>query len=117
MSEERVKIIKDFREKIVKDLLEVLILKSIKESSELTGYKIMKEFFEKLGILLSSGTIYSTLYSLEREGLVKGEMKRHRVYSLTQRGERFINVLLSDQTTRQLLTLLQRPLSDVEKAE
>jgi DNA-binding PadR family transcriptional regulator len=117
MSEERIKIIKSFREKVVKDFLDVLVLKSIKEGSEPTGYKIMKGLSGKLGILLSSGTLYSVLRSLERKGLVKSDMKSHRIYSLTPKGERFINALLSDQTTRQFLILLQRPLSEVEKNE
>lgn len=118
MSGDRIKIIKGFREKVVKDFLDVLVLKSVKEGSELTGYKMMKELSGKLGILLSSGTLYSSLHSLERKGLVvKSDMKSRKVYSLTPKGERFINALLSDQTTRQLLTLLQRPLSEVEKHE
>ncbi len=38
--------------------------------------------------MISSGTIYSRLYSLERAGLVRGvEKGGKRVYELTSRGE------------------------------
>jgi DNA-binding PadR family transcriptional regulator len=63
MGENR-RIVKYFREKIVKSFLDALILKTIKDELGLTGYNMMTRFNEKFGIMLSSGTIYSTLHGL-----------------------------------------------------
>ena len=44
---------------------------------------------------MSSGTVYSLLYSLEREGLIKGVWNyRKRVYELSERGEQSIEVIM-----------------------
>jgi len=43
---------------------------------------------------MSSGTIYSLLYSLEREGMIKGIWnRRKRVYTLTKNGEQDITTI------------------------
>ena len=42
-------------------------------------------------MLFSSGTVYSTLYSLERHGLIIGEFTgKKRVYKLTKSGSKFL---------------------------
>jgi len=44
--------------------------------------------------MVSSGTVYSLLYSLERNGLIKGVgNQRKRIYALTERGEQDIKVI------------------------
>ena len=41
---------------------------------------------KKYGILISPGTIYSILYSLERKVYIEGQMvKRKRLYTLTKK--------------------------------
>jgi DNA-binding PadR family transcriptional regulator len=118
MGENR-RIVRCFREKIVKSLLDVLILKSIKDGCGVTGYYMMREIGDKHGVLLSSGTVYSMLYSLERKGLIQSGLKgRSRVYSLTDKGESFIEAIMGDQQTLQFMVLLEKPLSNArsEKA-
>ena len=46
-------------------------------------------------VLVSSGTVYSVLYSLERNGLIEGTWnERTRVYKLTGKGTRTIETVL-----------------------
>ena len=46
-------------------------------------------------MLISSGTVYSCLYHLERDGLIKGELvQRKRVYMLTENGRETVKTIL-----------------------
>lgn len=116
--DEKRKIVRDFREKMIKSFLGVLLLRNAKKKGDLTGYKIMMEINEKFGMLLSSGTVYGVLYGLENDGLVQSSMKdRSRVYGLTEKGEDFLNTLMNDQQCRQLLALLEKPLPGPSQVE
>jgi DNA-binding PadR family transcriptional regulator len=51
-------------------------------------------FIQKYDLLVSPGTVYALLYSLEREGLIKGKVEeRKRVYELTNSGLENANLL------------------------
>jgi DNA-binding PadR family transcriptional regulator len=86
------------QERIVKDFLDVLILVQLRKEPK-SGYDIISFVHKKLDLLMSPGTIYSCLYSLERDGLIQGHTsnssKRKRVYTLTDKGERTIQTILS----------------------
>jgi len=65
-------------------------------NSSLSGYDVISYIHNKFNLLVSSGTVYSLLYSLERNGLVEGTWdERKRVYKLTEKGAKTINTLLS----------------------
>jgi DNA-binding PadR family transcriptional regulator len=73
--------------------MDILILAEIKEGA-LSGYDVISLVHKKFGILVSSGTVYSLLYSLERDGLIKGVWdQRKRVYELSEKGEQNIKVI------------------------
>jgi DNA-binding PadR family transcriptional regulator len=62
----------------------------------LSGYDIISYVHSKFRLLVSSGTIYSLLYSLERNELIEGVWKeRKRTYQLTEKGEHMINTVLT----------------------
>jgi len=66
----------------------MLVLAELQEKP-LSGYDIITLIHKKFNVLVSSGTVYSLLYSLERKGLVNAEMEqRKRVYTLTDKGEK-----------------------------
>jgi len=67
---------------IVKSFLPYIALTTIKKAGEATAYTIIQHIQEELGIVLSAGTVYSTIYGLERKGYIKGETK----YRLTDKG-------------------------------
>jgi len=87
------KILKDLRKRTIKNFLDIFILGQLQENT-LSGYDIIGLVHKRFDVLMSSGTIYSLLYSLERDGLIKGiHEQRKRVYELTEKGEKAIQVL------------------------
>ena len=84
----------EISERLVRNCLDYIILKAVKNKA-LSGYEIMSFVHRKFGILLSAGTIYSILYSLERKDLVRATFnQKARCYSLTEKGEATLSVIL-----------------------
>jgi DNA-binding PadR family transcriptional regulator len=66
--------------------MDMLVLTELQEKP-LSGYDIITLIHKKFNVLVSSGTVYSLLYSMERKGLVNAEVdQRKRVYTLTDKG-------------------------------
>lgn len=81
------------RERVIKNFMDILVLTEIEKGS-LSGYDVINLVHRRFGVLVSSGTVYSLLYSMERDGLIKGIWnKRKRVYTLTEEGEQNIKVI------------------------
>ena len=71
----------------------MLILGELQEKA-LSGYDIISLIHKHFNVLVSSGTVYSLLYSLERKGLVTADMdQRKRVYTLTTKGEQTLETV------------------------
>jgi DNA-binding PadR family transcriptional regulator len=84
--------------KIVKDFLDIIVLARLRNAELLSGYEIMGLIHQKLGFLISSGTVYSLLYSMERKGLIKGELTDgKRVYVLTDQGKNLIDAIVGSK--------------------
>ena len=86
-------VLREMRERIVKNFLDVIVLTKLRESEALGGYDVVKLVNKKFGILVSTGSAYAVLYSLERDGLIKGRSSRKRVYTLTDKGEEKIKTI------------------------
>jgi DNA-binding PadR family transcriptional regulator len=103
-------ILKDLHGRTVKNFTDILIMKSLRKESPLSGYELIMLFHEKFHLLLSSGTVYSKLYSMERDGLIKGEWNgRKRVYQLTEKGKETIDFILKSRNAN--LQLMREILS------
>jgi DNA-binding PadR family transcriptional regulator len=103
------KTLMDVHRRIVKDFLDIIILARLRNTELLSGYEIMGLIHQKLGFLISSGTVYSLLYSMERKGLIKGELTNgKRVYVLTDQGKGAIDAILGskEELLRFMRTLL-----------
>jgi DNA-binding PadR family transcriptional regulator len=88
------KILRKIHERIIKNFMDIIIMTELRNGS-LSGYDFISYIHNKFNLLVSSGTVYSLLYSLERNGLIEGVWEeRKRVYKLTQKGEKTINTLL-----------------------
>lgn len=79
-----------YTEDLVKSHLEIIVLKFLSEKP-MCGLEIIKEIFTKYNVLLSQGTVYTTLYKLKKEGILyaefdKGNM-RTKKYSATWEGK------------------------------
>lgn len=76
------------RRRLVRDFLDMVILYRLRNVQCAMGYDVLKYVQRKYHVSLSPGTFYSTLYSMERRGFVKGECKStRRYYSTTAKGE------------------------------
>jgi DNA-binding PadR family transcriptional regulator len=74
-------------ERVVKNFLDMVILMELKKHS-MSGYNITSFINNKFNMLMGSGTVYSYLYFLEKNGLVKAEgAQEKKVYTLTEQGK------------------------------
>ena len=81
-------LVEKLHSRIIHDFMDIFILAEMKGDS-LSGYDAINLIHREFGVLVSSGTVYSLLYSLERDGLIRGTWNdRKRVYELTEKGER-----------------------------
>jgi len=81
-------------EKLRKRAIQNFIILTEMKKGALSGYDVIGLIHNKFGVLMSSGTIYSLLYSLERDDLIRGVWsQRKRVYELTEEGEQNIKVI------------------------
>lgn len=87
---------REMHERVVKGFLDVAIMAKLMDDDPMSGYDVISFVHKKFGILLSSGTVYSVLYSIERNGLVRGiQSQKRRVYKLTDKGERMIKTMFN----------------------
>ena len=91
------------QERILKGFLDILVLSKLRKEPK-SGYDIITFIHKRFNILPSSGTVYSTLYLLERDGLIKGGLTQgKRVYTLTDKGVNTIRTVLASRENIQLL--------------
>ena len=87
-------LVEQLHRKIVENFMDILILSEMNNKT-VSGYDVIHIVRRKFGILLSSGTVYSLIYSLERDGLIKGtQSSRKRIYSLTHKGSETIAAIM-----------------------
>ena len=99
---------KDIEIRIVKSFLDILILVEMKKQSNLSGYDVTAFVNNKFGGILSPGTVYATLYSMERKGLIEGKSDgRKTVYELTQQGNE-VTELMKDTYNEQMTDFIRK---------
>jgi len=102
-------VLKRMHGRIIKNFMDVLILAELRKRP-MSGYNVIEFIHNKFELLVSSGTVYSLLYSLEREKLIEGKWnERKRVYVLTEKGEKTIKAILNanDQIEGFMASLLK----------
>ena len=78
---------------MLKRFVDMIPLGELKKRG-MSGYDLVYRPHTKYDLLVSPGTVYALLYSLERQGLIKGRMEeRKRVYELTDCGLENANLL------------------------
>jgi len=102
-------VLKKMHRRIIKNFLDVLILAELR-NGPMSGYDVIAFIHNKFRLLVSSGTVYSLLYSLERDGLISGSWnQRKRVYKLTGKGEETIRAIMNaNDKIQYLMTSLLR---------
>jgi DNA-binding PadR family transcriptional regulator len=101
------KTLKKMHERIIKNFMDIIILAELR-NGPIGGYDVMSYIHNKFHLLVSSGTVYSLLYSLERNGLIEGTLnERKRVYELTEKGKKTIETILNaNDKIQNLITAL-----------
>lgn len=66
----KVKSLEKLRRRFIKNFLDILVLAELRDCL-MSGYDVIRFIYEKFGVLVSSGTVYSRLYTLERNGWIK----------------------------------------------
>jgi DNA-binding PadR family transcriptional regulator len=95
----------ELRWRFISRFLDLMILAALGEKP-MSGYDFLVLTSKKFYGRMSPGTIYSTLYSMERKGLVEGgNRKRRRVYSLTPKGKETLDNIL--ETKEEILHSLE----------
>jgi len=88
-------IVEQIEGRLIKVFLDVMILVELAKGRPLGGYDVIELVNKKFGTLLSSGTVYSVLYSMEREGLIVSGSERRKVYLLSDKGKETIKAISS----------------------
>jgi DNA-binding PadR family transcriptional regulator len=89
---------KEMGERIIKNFMDLIILKELRTYENISGYDIILMFHKKFRMLLSAGSAYSVLYALERKNLIEGAMTEgKRTYKLTKKGEETIEKILRNR--------------------
>ena len=89
------KILKNMHERLIKNFMDIIIMTQL-QKGPLSGYDVIAYIHTRFNLLVSSGTIYSLLYSLERKDLIEGIWdERKRTYKLTEKGQKTIQTILN----------------------
>ena len=93
-------VIMEMRERIVRAFLDLIVLMKLSEGCErLGGDDFIKLVTEEFDVMLSAGSIYAALYSMERNGLIQASSnRRKRVYVLTDKGEATVKTISEEKT-------------------
>lgn len=89
------KLIRKIHKRLIKSNLDIILLAELR-TKKLSGYDAISFIQSKYSYLISSGTVYSLIYSLERDGFVEGFWdERKRIYKLTEKGTDAIETILN----------------------
>ena len=92
------KIVREMEKRLVKSFLDLVVVFELRKSSCLSGYDVIEHINKKFGLLVSPGTVYALLYSMERKGLIKANYEEgKRVYTITDKGTDFINSIVCSE--------------------
>ena len=85
---------KAWRERLVKNHLDLIILRLLK-SKPRWGYEVNLEIRDRFKFYLSAGTLYPLLHSMEEKGYLQAVWEAEggrgrKVYRITPRGEEFL---------------------------
>ncbi len=99
-------------EHAVKKSLRILILSLLKQQP-MCGFDIIKSLMHQFNVLLSQGTVYPILYSLEKEGYLKTVVKsdnKTKLYVPTEKAHRYIDQQIKEYILAQekILDLVSR---------
>lgn len=101
--------VRKLTERVIVTFLDFIILSQLM-TRPLSGYDIMNYIRKKHNFLLSPGTIYSTLYAMERKGLIEGSYQgKKRLYTITKTGVDMTISIKNSKKFRDFLFKIMEP--------
>jgi DNA-binding PadR family transcriptional regulator len=93
---------------MILNFVDIIILKRLKEAQLSSGYDVMQHLNRRFRFLPSPGTVYSALYSLERQNLIEARTDQGKTtYKLTKRGEEHLkSISCATDTTKAFFSYL-----------
>ena len=90
---------KEIVQHIVRNMLDIQLLRIV-QAKPTWGYQIKKQVNAEFNIKLRHGSLYPTLNSLERKGLLESIKQQNgkrtrKVYTITEEGETYLQVYSS----------------------
>ncbi len=106
----------EIMEHSVKKALHFLILAMLRQRP-MCGFDIIKSLVENFNVLLSQGTVYPILYSLEKEGYLRTEIKpdnKTKLYVPTEKAISYIDRQIKEyiQAQEKILSLISKGLEE-----
>ena len=101
--------LKKMHVRIIRNFLDILVLAELCKGP-LSGYDVMGFIHRRYHLLISSGSVYAVLFTLERKGLISGvSTQRKRVYRLTETGQKTVRAIMktNDRIWHLVLSLLK----------
>jgi len=82
-------VVRQIEKRILNGFMDVLVLSMLHHHpGQISGYDVIKYLQRRYRFLPSPGTVYSCLYHMERNGLLRGKQNgRKRLYTMTQHGK------------------------------
>ena len=86
MERYREEITSRIRQKCIRGFIDIMTL-ALLVDSPMCGYEIIETIYERARVLLSPGTVYPLLDSLQRKGLIESKTEsKKKIYEITGRG-------------------------------
>lgn len=93
-NEEDENIKSEFIKKLICNFLDIIMIAHFQQKA-FSGYDVIQFVNRRFGILLSSGTVYYTLYAMEREKLLESYcVFNKRVFKATEKGSHRTQLLM-----------------------
>jgi DNA-binding PadR family transcriptional regulator len=85
----------EMRKRLVKSFMDIIILRELKTRGALSGYDVIAYIHKKFDLLVSPGTAYALLYSMQRKGLIENTVEScKKVYKITEKGRKMLDSIL-----------------------
>ncbi len=95
----------NFIQRLVKCFLDIIILAHFQQVP-FSGYDVLQYLQKEFGLCVSSGTVYSIIYGMERKKLIEAlSEKGKRIFKVTEKGKSVANVVASSD---EMITFVEK---------
>jgi DNA-binding PadR family transcriptional regulator len=97
---------KAFTKRLITNFLDIVVIAQF-PNEQFSGYDILTFLQNHFDLKFSSGTVYSTLYAMERQNLIEGtKTENKRLFKVTKKGRQTAKVVTSFENTKIFLSAI-----------